>query len=480
MRSALRASLAVVLLAVVCLPTSAAAHAKPQIVEVTLTDSRCSVAPAQVNFGNTHFVVVNRGRGLHGFAFTGRRTGWLARGGASIIDIDFLKPGRYRYFCTTPGRTSTPGRFVIATTPAASESNEATLTRITRVPGPVISIATPPEGGERLVVGQLDGLVQLFEEGALRERPFLDLRSLVVMEGEKGLLGLAFAPDYARSGLVYAFYNDRGGNLRLVEFRRSTTDPGTIGIEDRRELLVIEKFAPNHNGGMLQFGPDGYLYVSVGDGGDAPGHPLGATGQTLDDLFGAILRIDPREQPTGAPYGIPATNPFADRAGARPEIWAYGLRNPWRSWLDAVTGDMYIADAGASARDEIDRLPAGNGGANFGWPCLEGTVGFATDFPVTCPNAVAPIFEYGQEGGRCAIIGGVVARDPRLPDLDSYFLFSDLCDGLVRKLSYENGFALVRELGLAVPAPTTFGVDAAGRVYVGSATGEVWRLDPKG
>jgi glucose/arabinose dehydrogenase len=478
-RRALRPLPAVVLLTLACLPTSAAAHAKPQIVDVTITDTRCSVTPAQVNFGNTHFVVVNRGRRPHGFAFTGHRTGWLARGQESIIDIDFLKPGRYRYFCTTPGRTSTQGRFVIATTPAASESNEATLTAVTKVPGPVTIIAAPPEDETRLVVGQLDGLVHLFEEGALRARPFLDLRSLVVMEGEKGLLGLAFAPDFTRSGLLYAYYSDRAGNLRLTEFRRSVAEPDTFDLEGRRELLEIAKFAPNHNGGMLQFGSDGYLYVSVGDGGDGPGHRLGETGQTLDDLFGAILRIDPRAQTAAAPYGIPADNPFATRAEARPEIWAYGLRNPWRSWLDPVTGDMYIADAGASARDEIDRLPAGTRGVNFGWPCFEGTVGFATDFPVTCPDAVAPIYEYGQEGGRCAIIGGVVARDSRLPALESYFLFSDLCDGHVHKLSYENGFALVRDLGLIVPAPTTFGVDTRGRVFVGSATGEVWRLDPK-
>ena len=369
------------------------------------------------------------------------------------------------------------GRFVIATTPAASETNDVALTRIATVSAPVI-LTAPPGDEERLVVGQLDGLVQLLAGAEARPRPFLDLRDLVGAEGEKGLLGLAFAPDYTRSGLLYVYYNDRGGSLHLDELRRGGTDPGTVDLASRRELLVIEKFAPNHNGGMLQFGRDGYLYVNIGDGGDGPDHLAGATGQSLDDLFGAILRIDPRSDADGAPYGIPAGNPFTGRVDVRPEIWAYGLRNPWRSWLDPVTGDMYIADAGASAREEIDRIPAGAGGLNFGWPCFEGTERVAGDSSHACPDTIPPIFEYATTAERCAVIGGVVARDPRLQGLEGHFLFSDLCDGRLRRLYYENGFAIVRDLGLTVPAPVTFGVDGKGRVHVGSATGEVWRLDP--
>jgi hypothetical protein len=470
-----RGLLCLIAVGLLVLPATATPHARPQVIKIGLTDKGCSVSPKLVGFGNTHFNVTNTGRRRHGFTFAGHKTGFLKRGQKSLIDLDFVKPGSYRYFCTTPGRVSSQGRLRIGNTPGPSESDDARLTRIAYFSFATV-VTAPPSDEHRLAVGQLDGLVSLLEDGTLLGRPFLDLRSHVGAEGEKGFLGLAFAPDYSTSGLLYVYYNDKSGNLHLDEFRRGT-DPDTVDPATRREVLFLHTFSPNHNGGHLQFGPDGYLYAFVGDGGDDDAHPVGLSGQDRSNLAASILRIDPRQQPDGAPYGIPADNPFVAVPNVRPEVWAYGLRNPWRGWFD-TNGDLYIADVGGTWREEVDFVPAGQKGLNFGWPCFEGSTAAQPDFPVSCDATTAPIYEYGHEGGGCSIIGGVVVHDPRLPSLEGYFLFSDLCDGKVRKLFYENGFALVRELGLVVPNPLTFGVDGLGRVYVSSANGQLYRLDP--
>jgi glucose/arabinose dehydrogenase len=243
------------------------------------------------------------------------------------------------------------------------------------------------------MVVQQDGLVRLVVDGSLRPRPFLDLRRVVRAEGEKGLLGVAFAPDYPTSGLFYAYYNDVNGNVRLEEFHRARRNPD---LADRigRLVLAIVKPTADHNGGMLQFGPDGYLYVAVGDGGaDPPAIPVGVTGQTLDDFFGSILRIDPRH---GRPYAVPPDNPFVKTPGGRPEIVAYGLRNPWRFWIDTPTNTMLIGDVGESSYEEIDRLPLDQLGLDFGWPCREGTITPHVLIPPACATAqlTPPLFQY--------------------------------------------------------------------------------------
>ena len=200
-------------------------------------------------------------------------------------------------------------------------------------------------------------------------------------------------------------------------------------------LIALTKQTADHNGGMMQFGPDGYLYIAVGDGGaDPPRVAVGITGQTLTDLFGSILRIDPRH---GTPYAIPPTNPFAATAGARPEIVAYGLRNPWRFWIDPKLDTMMIGDVGEGAREEIDELPLSKLGANFGWPCTEGTtVPDKVTLPATCKTATIPppVWQYPHGETRCSITGGVVVRDPRLAELDGRYIWSDLCDGRIYAL----------------------------------------------
>ena len=236
----------------------------------------------------------------------------------------------------------------------------------------------------------------------------------------------------------------------------------------------------DHNGGMLQFGPDGYLYVAVGDGGaEPPVVPVGAYGQTLDDLLGSILRIDPRH---GNPYAIPPGNPFAGSAGARPEIVAYGLRNPWRFWIDPQTNQMLIGDVGEGSREEIDRLPLDQLGLDFGWPCREGTTTTPSEIakPADCETAelTAPIYEYAHSDRRCSITGGVVARDSRLPDLNGLYLWSDLCDGQLYAVDPQATAITATPLALTVAQPTTFGVDSQQHIYVATAEGTLYRLDP--
>ena len=277
-------------------------------------------------------------------------------------------------------------------------------------------VVSPPGDVSRLLVVQQNGLVTLVKDGAVQANPFLDLRSVVVGEGEKGLLSIAFAPDYATSGLVYAYFTNRDGNIRVIEYRRSAGDPESIDRTQRRVLIALTKQTADHNGGMMQFGPDGYLYIAVGDGGaDPPRVPVGITGQTLTDLFGSILRIDPRH---GTPYAIPPTNPFASSAGVKPEIVAYGLRNPWRFWIDPKLDTMMIGDVGEGAREEIDELSLSKLGTDFGWPCKEGTtVPDKVTLPASCRTATvtAPAWQYPHGETRCSITGGVVVRDRGCP-----------------------------------------------------------------
>ena len=337
-----------------------------------------------------------------------------------------------------------------------------------------------PAGDDRVFVVEQTGAVRIVRDGQVLERPFLDFRDHVTYLGESGLLSIAFAPDYAQSGLVYAFYNAREGpygDIRISELRRDAANPDVLDPASERVLLTIPKPYENHNGGMLQFGPDGYLYASVGDGDPGAVNSAGHFAQTLDDLLGNILRIDPRN---GNPYAIPADNPYAGRnVGARGEIWAYGLRNPWRFWIDHPTRTMLIGDAGATSREEVDLVSLDRPGVNFGWPCYEGT--FVFDATATCPEpVVGPLFDFPRDNGVCVVIGGVVARDARIPALSGRYLYGDLCAGTITAVGL-SGSSTTRSdvLDVKVPLLSSFGVDGAGRIYVMSAQGPVYRLDPR-
>ncbi|MDW8325393.1 MAG: PQQ-dependent sugar dehydrogenase [Anaerolineales bacterium] len=316
-------------------------------------------------------------------------------------------------------------------------------------------------GDARLFIVEQPGTIRIFENGRLLPVPFLDIRDRV-NDGanEQGLLGLAFHPRYTENG--FFFVNYTGANDETVIARFSvTSDPNRADPAGEKVILTIEQPYRNHNGGDLAFGPDGYLYIGMGDGGSA-GDPENRA-QNLRSLLGKMLRLD---VDNGEPYGIPPDNPFVVRGDARPEIWAYGLRNPWRFSFDRATGDLYIADVGQNAYEEVNFQPAGSsGGENYGWRYFEGTHEFkdAADAP---PEVVPPIAEYGRGDG-CSVTGGYVYRGAALPELNGVYFFGDYCSGLIWSLRRDAAGAWVREtFGDTDFTISSFGEDAAGELYV--------------
>jgi glucose/arabinose dehydrogenase len=315
-------------------------------------------------------------------------------------------------------------------------------------------------------------------EGEVADGAVLDVSSQVSGELEQGLLGLTFSPD---GGRLYVDYTNRDGDTRVVEygFADGKADTGSA-----REVLAVDQPFPNHNGGEVAFGPDGLLYVGLGDGG-SQGDPNG-NGQNLGVLLGKILRLDPRPS-GGRPYTVPADNPFVGRPGARPEVWAYGLRNPWRFTWDRATGDLWIGDVGQDKFEEVDFRAAGSpAGANFGWNGAEGNHTFKGGAP---PGAVAPLFEYSHDKG-ISITGGYVYRGQRLTGLQGAYVCGDAASGRLFALVQQGGRLVdQRELDLRVDRQATggsvrgyglasFGEDAQGSLYLLSLTGELLRFEP--
>ena len=276
---------------------------------------------------------------------------------------------------------------------------------------------------------------------------FLDIHTLVQSGGEEGLLSMAFPPDYATSGLFYVYYTaplpgDSSGDMLTIEEFHATSPDAADPASGRIVLTQAHPNFGNHNGGQLQFGPDGYLYAGTGDGGSG-GDPKG-NGQNLNSPLGKLLRIDPHPS-GGNPYTVPPGNPFAGMTGDRPEIWAYGLRNPWRYSFDRATGDLVIGDVGQNLYEEIDYVarPAGASaaaGANFGWNCFEGTHPYDLSPPCNAPptSYVAPVHDYGHVNGQCSITGGYVVRDPNLASIAGRYLYADFCAGELRSIALTN------------------------------------------
>ena len=332
-------------------------------------------------------------------------------------------------------------------------------------------IAQAP-GTEDLYVVERPGRLRILRDGSVLGEPALDITDQVVDEGEQGLLSVAFPPDFRSSRLLYLYFTGNDQDQHVVEYQARAD--GRVDEESARELLRMDDFASNHNGGLLLFGPDGRLYIGTGDGGLA-GDPQ-RNGQNLGSLLGKILRIDPRAA-TGRAYSVPDDNPFVGRVGSRPEICDYGLRNPWRFSFDRQTRALTIADVGQSSKEEIDFRRADEVcGNNFGWSAFEGTERFNAD--QSAAGAVPPIFTYGHDRG-CSITGGYVVRDPSLPRLGGRYLYGDYCAGALHSLipgiptaSHD------RELGLHVDSLVSFGEDADGHLYAVSLDGPVYRLTP--
>ena len=335
---------------------------------------------------------------------------------------------------------------------------------------------TSRRGDDAVYVAEAVGRVRAIEGGQVRPAPVLDVSDRISCCGEQGLLGLAFSPD---GRFLYVNYTDRAGDTRVVEFtmRGRRADPGSA-----RELLFVDQPESNHNGGELHTDRQGYLWVALGDGGGAGDqHGRIGNGQALDTLLGKLLRIDPRPS-GGRPYRIPPDNPFVGRPGARPEIWAYGLRNPWRFSFDRATGDLWIGDVGQGAREEINWAPAGSrGGENYGWRHFEGDRVFAAGTPLTGARATRPLLAYGREDGSCTVIGGYVYRGRAIRGLQGAYLYGDYCGGYVKALRQRGGRVVEgpRELGLpAVPSLSSFGQDSQGELYVMTTGGAVFKLVP--
>lgn len=328
-------------------------------------------------------------------------------------------------------------------------------------------------GDERLFIVEQPGTIRIVRQGELLPEPFLDLRDRVVDDAnEQGLLGLAFHPDYRQSGAFFVNYTGRDGDTFISRFLVSS-DPDRADSESERILLSIDQPFANHNGGGMAFGPDGHLYISTGDGGSAA-DPRG-NAQSLDTLLGKLLRID---VDAGEMYAIPASNPFTDRQGARSEIWAYGLRNPWRFAFDSATGDLYIADVGQNAWEEINFEPADSpGGRNYGWDFREGAHPFEAEPPAGL-DLVDPVAEYGRQFG-CSVTGGPVVRAPSLPTWRGVYLYGDFCSGIVwGLLRGSDGTWMNEQLYSTDFNITSFGVDAGGEVYLLDRGGGVYRLTP--
>ncbi|MGH9189642.1 MAG: PQQ-dependent sugar dehydrogenase [Acidimicrobiales bacterium] len=340
------------------------------------------------------------------------------------------------------------------------------LTAVATVEQPVAMAVRA--GDPTLYFAEKTGRVRAVRDGRADPTPVLDLSGSVSSGGEQGLLGLAFGPV---GGPMYVNFTDRSGDTHVVEYGFAG---GKADLSTRRELLFVDQPYANHNGGNLVFGPDGMLWIGLGDGG-SQGDPKD-NGQSLGTLLGKLLRIDPTPS-GGRPYSIPFDNPFVDTPGARPEIWALGLRNPWRYSFDRMSGDLWIGDVGANAREEVDFVAAGSkGGANFGWARLEGTRRQSGSPPA---GAVAPVVEYPTGDGTCSVTGGYVYRGARIPALVGSYLFGDYCAGAIQVVSREGGKVTEpRGLGLTVASLTSFGEADDGELYALSLHGKVFRIDP--
>jgi glucose/arabinose dehydrogenase len=345
---------------------------------------------------------------------------------------------------------------------------------------------TAPPGDPRLFVVEKAGRIRIIEDGRVVETPFLDIRKKVRAGGptsEQGMFALAFHPDYASNGRFFVHYTARPhGDTRVIEYEVSESDPNRADVTTRRTVLKVDQPFRWHNGGMMTFGPDRMLWLGLGDGGvknDPDDH-----GQNPRTLLGSILRFDVDKGTGKKAYGIPPDNPFADGEGGAPEVWAYGLRNPWRFDIDPRRQLLFVADVGEYQFEEINVVGLDDPGPNFGWAVREGDACFAgrsTD----CPSKgfVDPVLTYEHSGDSCAVVGGHVYRGQAIPELAGRYFYADFCSGVIRSFRYnKRGKAVEKrdwseQLG-QVPLLTSFGMDAEGELYVMSAEGTVHRLVP--
>ncbi len=328
-------------------------------------------------------------------------------------------------------------------------------------------------GDDRLFVAEQGGTIRTVANKTLSATPFIDISDRVRFDGEMGLLGASFHPDLANDGRIFLNYVDKNMNTTISSFRVTGENFATADPASEKVLLRFKQPYANHNGGDLHFGPDGYLYIATGDGGSG-GDPQDRA-QNLTNFFGKILRIDVN---SGDPYKVPTDNPFVATAGATTEIWAYGLRNPWRFSFDKTTKDMWIADVGQGDQEEVNFIAVGSkSGLNFGWRCYEAASNYNLSGCLAKENYTFPVTSYDHSAGRCSVTGGHVYRGEKYPSLVGQYFYADYCGGQIYTGSIANGvwtdgFSLETEFG-----PTAFGQDNDGEIYLADAkSGSLYHL----
>jgi glucose/arabinose dehydrogenase len=369
---------------------------------------------------------------------------------------------------------------------AASTAQVGGLELVTVASGLEGPVHLAHAGDERLFVVEREGRIRILRDGVVEETPFLDLRGRFTGGGERGLLSMAFHPDYPRTPWVFVYYTRAPDGAVVISRFTLSADPDRLALGSEAVLVVQDQPFSNHNGGQLQFGPDGFLYAGLGDGGSA-NDPLCAA-QRADTLLGKMLRLDV-DRKTAAPpfYGIPADNPFVGPGDPPDEVWASGLRNPWRFSFDRGTGDLWIADVGQGAVEEIDVEPAGSaGGRNWGWKYKEGRTCVSAGEGCPASGVLAtgcddpalddPVLTYGHTDGNCSITGGYVYRGGAIPGLAGVYLFGDFCSGRIWRAAAGSGALQAIDTGLRLPQLTSFGEDRDGELYAMSLDGTVRRL----
>ena len=330
---------------------------------------------------------------------------------------------------------------------------------------------TSPPGDSRLFVVEQAGRIRVMKNGHTLPVPFLDIASSVSSGGERGMLSMAFHPEYRTNGWFFVNYTDRNGDTHIERFKVSS-NPDVADARSARLILKVDQPYSNHNGGLVMFGPDGMLYIGMGDGGSG-GDPHG-NGQNPRALLGKMLRINVSR---AEPYTIPVGNPFANGVSGAPEVWATGMRNPWRFAFDRVAGMLYIADVGQDRTEEVDVVPANRPGVNYGWNIMEGKRCYRT---AGCnrEGLEMPAVAYDHGSGVCSVIGGYVYRGRRIPQIVGTYFYSDYCTGWLRSFRYENGSAIdlrswtMEDIGNVV----SFGEDSAGELYIVAENGKIYRF----
>jgi len=342
-----------------------------------------------------------------------------------------------------------------------------------------VYLTAPPADSQRLFVVEQGGAIRVLHNDTVRTRPFLDLSGRISSGGERGLLSVAFHPSYATNGQFYVYFTNPAGDIRIVRYRVSSDPDSADEATADTVLRVAHPGQSNHNGGQLQFGPDGMLYAGLGDGGGG-GDP-GGNGQNKHALLGKLLRLDV----SGASgYAIPADNPSGSDTSFAPEVWSYGLRNPWRFSFDRSTGDLYIGDVGQDTWEEVDVSPTAvqrGRAANFGWNIMEGRHCYPFA-PCDSTHSVLPVLEYPHVLGGCAITGGYVYRGAAFgaTAMVGQYFYADFCNGEVHSFAYPGGAGLVDWSSLLSPGPniSSFGQDAKGELYILQLSGKVYRIAP--